>query len=300
MAGIEEGSGLKKKLAKSALATAKKRTLAAPTEMIAVPPKGMKDKILTKLAITKIRERLGGELDLMISGGAPLDPEIALFVNCLGITVLEGYGLSETAPLVTLNGWEDDYASMSGTVGRAIPGVEVIIDQDAWDDPDSEDGEIVVRGPNVMMGYWNNLEATNEVIMEDGTFRTGDLGRLVDGFLKITGRVKEQFKLQNGKYVAPSPLEEQLKLSPLIEQASIDGRGKVSTYVIVQPNEQAMMQAMSDDGMSKNDFEAACSDPTVGEWMLGKLSSEIMEPQKWKGFEKPKTITKHHILFQRM
>ena len=89
----EEGSGLKKKLAKSALATAKKRTLAAPTEMLAVPPKGMKDKILTKLAITKIRERLGGELDLMISGGAPLDPEIALFVNCLGISVLEGYGL---------------------------------------------------------------------------------------------------------------------------------------------------------------------------------------------------------------
>ena len=294
MAGIEEGSGLKKKLAKSALATAKKRTLAAPTEMIAVPPKGMKDKILTKLAITKIRERLGGELDLMISGGAPLDPEIALFVNCLGISVLEGYGLSETAPLVTLNGWEDDYASMSGTVGRAIPGVEVIIDQDAWDDPNSEDGEIVVRGPNVMMGYWNNLEATNEVIMEDGTFRTGDLGRLVDGFLKITGRVKEQFKLQNGKYVAPSPLEEQLKLSPLIEQASIDGRGKVSTYVIIQPNEQAMMQAMSVDGMSKSDFEAACSDPKVGEWMLGKLSSEIMEPQKWKGFEKPKTIIIDH------
>ena len=216
-----------------------------------------------------------------------LDPEIALFVNCLGISVLEGYGLSETAPLVTLNGWEDDYASMSGTVGRAIPGVEVIIDQDV-DDPDSEDGEIVVRGPNVMMGYCNYLDATNEVIMVDGSFSTGDLGLLVYGFIKINGRVKEQFKLQNGKYVAPSPLEEQLKLSPLIEQASIDGRGKVSTYVIIQPNEDAMMQAMSADGMSKNDFEAACSDPTVGEWMLGKLGSEIWNLRNGKDLRNPR------------
>ncbi|MEC8979693.1 MAG: AMP-binding protein [Candidatus Thermoplasmatota archaeon] len=297
MAGIEEGSGIKKRLAKSALATARKRTLAAPTEMLAVPPKGLKDKILTKLAITKIRERLGGELDLMISGGAPLDPEIALFVNCLGITVLEGYGLSETAPLVSLNGWEDDYASMSGTVGRVIPGVEVLIDQDAWDDPDSEDGEILVRGPNVMLGYWENPEATKEVIMDDGhrTFRTGDLGRLVNGFLKITGRVKEQFKLQNGKYVAPSPLEEQLKLSPLIEQASVDGRGKVGTYVIIQPNEDAMMAALTAEGIQTSaNFEETCAMENVNSWMLQKLSDEVMAPQNWKGFEKPKTIIIDH------
>ncbi|DAC26359.1 MAG TPA: AMP-binding protein [Candidatus Thalassarchaeaceae archaeon] len=297
LAGIEEGSGIKKKLAKSALATAKKRTLAAPTEMVAVPPKGLKDKILTKLAITKIRERLGGELDLMISGGAPLDPEIALFINCLGITVLEGYGLSETAPLVSLNGWQDDYASMSGTVGRVIPGVEVLIDQDAWDDPDSEDGEILVRGPNVMLGYWNNIEATNEVIMDDGhrTFRTGDLGRLIDGFVKITGRVKEQFKLQNGKYVAPSPLEEQLKLSPLIEQASVDGRGKVGTYVIIQPNENAMMAALTSEGVQTSaNFEDTCAMENVNSWMLQKLSDEVMTPQNWKGYEKPKTIIIDH------
>jgi long-chain acyl-CoA synthetase len=297
LAGIEEGSGIKKKLAKSALATAKKRTLAAPTEMVAVPPKGLKDKILTKLAITKIRERLGGELDLMISGGAPLDPEIALFINCLGITVLEGYGLSETAPLVSLNGWQDDYASMSGTVGRVIPGVEVLIDQDAWDDPDSEDGEILVRGPNVMLGYWNNIEATNEVIMDDGhrTFRTGDLGRIIDGFVKITGRVKEQFKLQNGKYVAPSPLEEQLKLSPLIEQASVDGRGKVGTYVIIQPNENAMMAALTSEGVQTSaNFEDTCAMENVNSWMLQKLSDEVMTPQNWKGYEKPRTIIIDH------
>ena len=186
---------------------------------------------------------------------------------------------------------------MSGTVGRVIPGVEVLIDQDAWDDPDSEDGEILVRGPNVMLGYWENPEATNEVIMDDGhrTFRTGDLGRLVDGFLKITGRVKEQFKLQNGKYVAPSPLEEQLKLSPLIEQASVDGRGKVGTYVIIQPNEDAMMAALTAEGIqTSGNFEDTCAMENVNSWMLQRLSDEVMNPQNWKGFEKPKTIIIDH------
>ncbi len=122
------------------------------------------------------------------------------------------------------------------------------------------DGEIVNYGPNIMLGYWNNPEATAEVMTEDGGFRTGDLGRLDDGFLMITGRVKEQFKLQNGKYVAPSPLEESLKLSALVEQCCVDGSNKVRTFTILHPNEYALRDALKAAGLnSSGDFSDLCA-----------------------------------------
>ena len=144
--------------------------------------------------------------------------------------------------LVAANGWAGPGTSKLRCVGRVANGVKVTIDTDAWDDPDrAEEGEIIVHGPNVMQGYWNNDEATKEVIIEPGVFRTGDLGKLsADGFLSITGRVKSQFKLENGKYVSPAPLEENLKLSPLVEQAVLDGRNMLRTYLIVHPNMHAL------------------------------------------------------------
>ena len=110
----------------------------------------------------------------------------------------------------------------------------------------ADEGEIIVHGPNVMQGYWNNEKATKEVIVEPGVFRTGDLGKLsADGFLSITGRVKSQFKLENGKYVSPAPLEENLKLSPLVEQAVLDGRNMLRTFLIVHPNMHALKPALT-------------------------------------------------------
>ena len=199
--------------------------------------------------------------------------------------MFEGYGLTETSPLISLNGWEDGHPCKLGTVGRPVPGVRVVIDRDAWDDPDSEDGEIVAYGPNIMKGYWKKPEATAEVMTDDGGFRTGDLGRLDDGFIRITGRVKEQFKLENGKYVAPSPLEESLKLSDLVEQCCVDGTNKIKTFTILHPNEKALRDGLSGAGInSSGTFEELCVSPEVRTWVLSSLKEEIMAPN-WKGFE---------------
>jgi len=284
-------SPVKKRLGAAAFKSADKRIAKAGVDMVAVPPNGFKDKLLDKLVAKKVRAKLGGEMDLMISGGAPLAPEIAKFVQSIGISVVEGYGLSETSPLISLNGWEESYECRTGTVGRAIPGIEIIIDQSAWDDPDSEDGEICVRGPNIMLGYWRNEAATAEVIDETGMFRTGDLGRLEDGFLRITGRVKEQFKLMNGKYVSPSKLEGELKLHTIVEQASIDGRGKENTYAIIQPAEDALRAGLARAGIKVNgSFSELCNNDEVKKYILSTLKTEVMEQMGWKKYEMPRTV----------
>jgi long-chain acyl-CoA synthetase len=160
-----------------------------------------------------------------------------------------------------------------------------VIDQDAWDNPDSDDGEIVAYGPNIMKGYWRNEQATAEVMTEDGGFRTGDLGILVDGFIKITGRVKEQFKLENGKYVAPSPLEESLKLSALVEQCCVDGTNKIKTFTIIHPNEYALRDGLKAAKIdASGSFAELCASAEVRAYALAALKEEIMVPN-WKGFE---------------
>ena len=136
-----------------------------------------------------------------------------------------------------------------------------------------------------MKGYWNNPEATAEVMTEDGGFRTGDLGVLDDGFLKITGRVKEQFKLENGKYVAPSPLEESLKLSALVEQCCVDGTNKIKTFTILHPNEYALRDGLKGANIdASGSFEELCASQEVRTFVLESLKEEIMVPN-WKGFE---------------
>ena len=167
----------------------------------------------------------------------------------------------------------------------------------AWDDPDRPDeGEIIVTGPNVMLGYWNNEEATKEVIIEPGTFRTGDLGKLSsDGYLSITGRVKSQFKLENGKYVSPAPLEENVKLSPLVEQAALEGRNMLKTYLIVHPNLEAMKAAMSSAGIdTSGSDEELCARQSTRDWMLSELKTNAMQAPTWRGYEIPANIILDH------
>ena len=177
--------------------------------------------LVDRLVFSKVRARFGGRLKYAFSGGAALSREVAEFIDSLGITVYEGYGLTETSPVVTANA---PGARKIGSVGRPIPGVRVEIDPAMGVSKPSADGkstrfegEIVVYGHNVMQGYHNRPEENDKVMMPDGGFRTGDLGKLdEDGFLWITGRIKEQYKLENGKYVTPVPIEEELKLSPFI------------------------------------------------------------------------------------
>jgi long-chain acyl-CoA synthetase len=132
--------------------------------------------------------------------------------------------------------------------------------------------------------------------MEPGTFRTGDLGKLTaDGYLSITGRVKSQFKLENGKYVSPAPLEENVKLSPLVEQAALDGRNMLKTYLIVHPNLEAMKAALGSAGVdASGSDEEICSRQSTRDWMLNELKSNAMQAPTWKGYEIPATIILDH------
>ncbi|MCD6065669.1 MAG: AMP-dependent synthetase [Bacteroidetes bacterium] len=186
----------------------------------------LKRKIADKLVYSKWREALGGEIICIASGGAALQPRLAMVFNCAKLTVLEGYGLTETSPVIAVNSMEPDSIRI-GTVGPVLKDLDVKI---------AEDGEILVKGPSVMKGYYKNEEATKEVIDDAGYFHTGDIGTFVEGrFLKITDRKKEIFKTSAGKYIAPLMIENKMKECRLIEQAMVIGEGQKFASALVVP-----------------------------------------------------------------
>ena len=183
-------------------------------------------KLARKLIFKKWKEGLGGNLDIMVSGSAALQPRLTRVFAAAQMPIMEGYGLTETSPVVSVNDQRNGMFRI-GTVGKVINRVEVKI---------AEDGEILVKGPNIMQGYYKDPEKTAEV-MSGGYFHTGDIGEVdKDGFLKITDRKKEIFKTSGGKYVAPAPLENELKQSRFIEQAMIIGEGEKMPAALIQPN----------------------------------------------------------------
>ncbi|QED27251.1 long-chain fatty acid--CoA ligase [Microvenator marinus] len=239
----------------------------------------LKDKLFDKVVFSKVRDRFGGRLRYAFSGGAALAPDVAKFIDNLHITVYEGYGLTETSPIVTCN---RPGARRIGSVGKPLPGVEVILQHvEGYDDPNV--GEVCVKGPNIMKGYHNLPEQTAEVIDEDGTFHTGDLGRLdADGFLYIIGRVKEQYKLENGKYVVPAPLEEELKLSPYVNQIMIEGTNKPYNVALVVLDQDTLKEWCAANNVGESE---ALNHPKLHETMKSEVDRV---GHSFKGYEKPK------------
>ncbi|KPK83845.1 MAG: AMP-dependent synthetase [Bacteroides sp. SM23_62_1] len=184
-------------------------------------------KIANKLIFSKWREALGGNLEIMVSGSASLQPRLARIFWAAGIHVLEGYGLTETSPVIAVNNLVKNEI-MFGTVGPAIDGVDIKI---------ADDGEILCKGSNIMLGYYKDNQLTSEVIDKDGWFHTGDIGEIIDNkFLKITDRKKEMFKLSSGKYIAPQVIENKLKVSFFIEQAMVVGENEKFASALISPN----------------------------------------------------------------
>src|SRR5262249_17883529 len=184
-----------------------------------------KARIADRLVFSKIRHALGNRFRFAVSGGAPLPRELAEFFLGAGVTIYEGYGLTETSPVIAVNGPK---AWRLGTVGKPIPGVEARI---------APDGEILTRGPHIMKGYYQRPQATAETIDADGWFHTGDIGRIDEGgFLSITDRKKDLIVLAGGKKAAPQPIENELKKSPLIGMPIVIGDRQKFLAALVVPN----------------------------------------------------------------
>ncbi len=222
----------------------------------------LKYKLAHKLVFAKLQGRIGGRLRFFVSGAAPLAKEIADFFWAAGITIVEGYGLTETSPVISVN---LPSKLKFGTVGTVIPGVEVKI---------APDGEICARGPNIMKGYYNKPEATREVIDEDGFFHTGDVGELdTDGFLKITDRKKDIIVTAGGKNVAPQPIEGRLKTNAYIAEIVVVGNARSFPSALVVPDFEKLKAWCVSESIPTGNADELARHPRVTAFMLAQIDS---------------------------
>lgn len=231
-----------------------------------------------KLVLSKFKEALGGNLEIICSGSAALQPRLVRIFGAAGMTIAEAYGLTETSPAISVNDLRNGGLKV-GTVGKIIKGVEVKI---------AEDGEICCKGPNVMQGYYKDPEQTQQV-MEDGFFKTGDIGEIDDeGFLKITDRKKQMFKTSGGKYIAPQVIEGQLKQSLLIEQIMVVGEGKNFASALIQPNFEQSKLWLDGQGVDCDDNPIAIASCAP---LMAQIEKEIMaHDDKFGKWEQVKVI----------
>jgi long-chain acyl-CoA synthetase len=215
--------------------------------------------IAAKLVFSKIIAKTGGRIRFFVSGGAPLSKDIAEFFYAMGLIILEGYGLTETSPMLSINTFEN---IRLGTVGKPVPGVDIKI---------ASDGEILARGPNVMKGYYKKEAETREVF-EGGWFKTGDIGRFdPDGFLVITDRKKDLLVTSGGKNIAPQPIENLLKTSPYITSGVVIGDRRRFIAALVVPNFEKLQEYARAQGIAFSSLDDLCRDRRI----VGFLKAEV-------------------------
>jgi long-chain acyl-CoA synthetase len=232
----------------------------------------MEYKLADKLVFSKIKEKTGGNLKMCVSGGAPLMREIAEFFTYVGLPILEGYGLTESSPVICFN---RPGKIKFGSVGQTIPDVQVKI---------AEDGEILAKGPNIMKGYYNNAEATAEVL-KDGWLYTGDIGELdSENYLRITDRKKEIIVMSNGKNVAPQPIENLLKTSNYIEQIAVIGDNRKFISALIVPSFDNLITKAKELGLNTDNKQNLCKESKIIDFMrkeIDKISQDKVAKFEW-------------------
>lgn len=265
MASGAELTGIKKALFFWAVSVGEKYTINGRS-----PWYNFQLAIARKLIFSKWQQALGGNIRAIASGSAALNPRLARIFIAAGINIQEGYGLTETSPVIAVNCPLND-GTRIGTVGRPINNVQVKI---------AEDGEILAKGPNIMMGYYNKPDKTSEVLTEDGWFHTGDIGEMVEGqYLKITDRKKEMFKTSGGKYVAPQIMENSFKESRFIEQIMVIGDGEKHPAAIVQPEFSFIIEWCKRKGIEYGSDEAISKNQVL----IDRIARDIEEVNKRYG-----------------
>ncbi|ADB59277.1 AMP-dependent synthetase and ligase [Haloterrigena turkmenica DSM 5511] len=259
-----------------------------------------KQALADKLVFSTVREALGGEIDLLISGGGSLSPELCQLYHAMGLPIFEGYGLTETAPVVSTNPPD---ATKIGTIGPALSNVdlrvdETVADQEAFDGDPGEVGELLVAGPNVTEGYWNKPGATQGAFTEDDDgerwFRTGDIVHLrPDGYLEFRDRLKQLIVLSTGKNVAPGPIEDAFAASEVVEQAMVVGDGEKFIGALLVPNTAHVREWADEEGIDlPDDPEAMCDDERVREHVQEEVDRVNQQ------FEKHETIKRFELVPQ--
>jgi long-chain acyl-CoA synthetase len=243
-----------------------------------LPPLGLRLRmwLANLLVLRKLQGRVGGRIRFFVSGGGALSRDVAEFFYSLGLPILEGYGLTETSPVICVNGpgrWR------VGTVGRPLRDIEVKI---------ADDGEILLRGPGVMSAYHDLPDATAEALEQDGWFHTGDIGEIdADGFLRITDRKKDMFKTSNGKYVAPSAIDATFKgISPYVSHLVVDGEGRSYCVALIALDADAVRAWANENGMGGASFgEVARSDKFRATMQadVDRLNSQL---NRWESIKK--------------
>ncbi len=278
MDAVSTSSGLRRGLFNWALETGRRAT---PDVIEGRRASGLAFALADKLVLSKVRERLGGRLRFCVSGGAPLPLFINEFFHAIGIRILEGYGLTETSPVVAVNGIAPGMTRL-GTVGKAISNVEARI---------ADDGELCVKGPSIMKGYWNLPEKTAEVFDRDGFFLTGDIAEIDgDGFIRITDRKKDIIVTAGGKNIAPQPIEAELKRSSLVDNAVIIGDRRPYLVVLLSPNSEGLEKWAESEGVSGASIEELTAHPRVLEAFAAVVASTNA------GLASYEQIKKHRVL----
>jgi long-chain acyl-CoA synthetase len=288
---IEEGSEIKKKIFEWAISVG---------EQYAEGKRGltsMQKKLADKLVFDKLKERTGGRIRFFVSGGAALPPEIGKFFMSAGLHILEGYGLTETSPVMAANQYGEEAI---GTVGRVIPGVTVgiqrledneiiaeVAGEDYPTDLTSKEGEILCKGPNVMKGYWKRDEDTREMIDDEGWLHTGDVGKFEKGNLKITDRIKHMILNAGGKNIYPGPIEDMFKTSKWIDQLVVVGEKQPFMASLIVPDFEALEEHAKKEGISFSSPEELISNEDIQKIYrteIRKYSKELASHEKIRDF----------------